>query len=97
MDEIVKIASFVSFLSFLSFVNIPLLKSSLWGPNQADLKNDCDSYKKISFLTQLIRRLAKQKSRRHTAKKIIDADYADDLAILADYLKDATSLLALRQ
>ena len=37
--------------------------------------------------------LTKQKSKRHTAKKIIDADYADDLAVLADYLKDATSLL----
>ena len=37
--------------------------------------------------------LTKQKSRRHPAKTITDADYADDLAVLADYLKDATSLL----
>ena len=37
--------------------------------------------------------LTKQKNRRHLAKTITDADYADDLAVLADYLKDATSLL----
>ena len=37
--------------------------------------------------------LTKQKGRRHPAKTITDADYADDLAVLADYLKDATSLL----
>ena len=37
--------------------------------------------------------LTKQKSRRHPGKKITDADYADDRAVLADTLKDATTLL----
>ena len=37
--------------------------------------------------------LKKQQSRRHTARKITDADYADDLAVLTDQLKDATTLL----
>ena len=37
--------------------------------------------------------LTKQKSRRYPEKKITDADYADDLAVLADTLKDATTLL----
>ena len=37
--------------------------------------------------------LTKQKSRRYPGKKITDADYADDLAVLADTLKDATTLL----
>ena len=37
--------------------------------------------------------LAKRKSKRYPAMKITDADYADDLAVLADVLKDATFLL----
>ena len=37
--------------------------------------------------------LTKQKSRRYPGKKITEADYADDLAVLADTLKDATTLL----
>ena len=37
--------------------------------------------------------LTKQKSRRYPGKKITDADYADDLAVLADTLKDVTTLL----
>ena len=37
--------------------------------------------------------LTKQKSGRYPGKKITDADYADDLAVLADTLKDATTLL----
>ena len=37
--------------------------------------------------------LTKQKSRRYPGKKITDAHYADDLAVLADTLKDATTLL----
>ena len=36
--------------------------------------------------------LTKQKSRRYPGKKITDADCADDLAVLADTLKDATLL-----
>ena len=37
--------------------------------------------------------LAKRKSKRYPAMKITNADYADDLAVLADVLKDATFLL----
>ena len=37
--------------------------------------------------------LERRKSRRHPALKITDVDYADDLAVLADNIKDATSLL----
>ena len=37
--------------------------------------------------------LTKQKSRRHPRNMITDTDYADDLAVLADTLKDATTLL----
>ena len=37
--------------------------------------------------------LTKRRSRRHKAKKISDADYADDLALLSDYLKDAETTL----
>ena len=37
--------------------------------------------------------LAKRKSKRYPAMKITNADYADDLADLADVLKDATFLL----
>ena len=37
--------------------------------------------------------LTKQKSKCYPAMKITDADYADDLAVLADILKDATFLL----
>ena len=37
--------------------------------------------------------LAKRKSKRYPAMKITNADYADDLAVLADILKDATFLL----
>ena len=36
--------------------------------------------------------LAKQKGKCYPAMKITDADYADDLAVLADVLKDATCL-----
>ena len=37
--------------------------------------------------------LKTQQCRRQPAKKITDADYADDLAVLTDHLKDATTLL----
>ena len=37
--------------------------------------------------------LAKRKSKRYPAMKKTNADYADDLAVLADVLKDATFLL----
>ena len=37
--------------------------------------------------------LAKRKSKRYPAMKITNANYADDLAVLADVLKDATFLL----
>ena len=37
--------------------------------------------------------LAKRKSKRYPAMKITNANYADDLAVLADILKDATFLL----
>jgi hypothetical protein len=37
--------------------------------------------------------LTKQRSRRHPAIKITDVDYADDLAVTTDDLKDATALL----
>ena len=37
--------------------------------------------------------LTQRRSRRHPAKKITDADYADDIAVLSDYLDDATKLL----
>ena len=37
--------------------------------------------------------LDKKRSRRHKAIKITDADYADDLALLTDYLKDAETTL----
>ena len=33
------------------------------------------------------------KSRRHLAKKISEADHADDIAVLTDYLKDAAKVL----
>ena len=39
--------------------------------------------------------LTKQKSKCYPAMKITDADYADDLAVLADVLKDATFLLTI--
>ena len=39
--------------------------------------------------------LTKQKSTCYPAMKITDADYADDLAVLADVLKDATFLLTI--
>ena len=34
-----------------------------------------------------------RRSRRHPAKKISDADYADDIALLTDYIKDAEATL----
>ena len=37
--------------------------------------------------------LTKRKSKRYPAMKITDADYADDLAVLADVLKNTTFLL----
>ena len=37
--------------------------------------------------------LKKQQCRRQAAKKITDADYADDLAVLTDHIIDATTLL----
>ena len=37
--------------------------------------------------------LYERRSRRHDAKKVSDADYADDLALLADYIQDAESTL----
>ena len=37
--------------------------------------------------------LIQRKSRRHPAKKISDADYADDIAVLTDYLEDAAKVL----
>ena len=39
--------------------------------------------------------LEPRKSRRYPEKKITDADYADDLAVFADLLKDASTLLHL--
>ena len=33
--------------------------------------------------------LIQRRSRRHPAKKIADTDYADDIALLTDYIKDA--------
>ena len=37
--------------------------------------------------------LIQRRSRRHPAKKISDADYADDIALLTDYIKDAEATL----
>ena len=37
--------------------------------------------------------LTKSTSRRHPAHKIVDIDYADDLAIMSDYIDNATKLL----
>ena len=37
--------------------------------------------------------LNQRRSRRYPAKKITDADYADDIAVLTDYLDEATKLL----
>ena len=51
------------------------------------LRKALDKNKQLGFT------LTKQKSRRFPAVKITDADYADDLAVLADILKDATTLL----
>ena len=49
--------------------------------------------KSLDTNTELGFTLSKPKSRRYPAVNITDADYADDLAVLTDYLKDATSLL----
>ena len=51
------------------------------------LRKALDKNKQLGFT------LTKQKSRRFPAVKITDADYTDDLAVLADILKDATTLL----
>ena len=51
------------------------------------LRKALDKNKQLGFT------LTKQKSRRFPAVKITDADYADDLAVLADILKVATTLL----
>ena len=37
--------------------------------------------------------LIQRRSRRHPAKEISDADYADDIALLTDYIKDAEATL----
>ena len=37
--------------------------------------------------------LAPRRSRRHPAKTITDLDYADDIAVLSDCMKDAQELL----
>ncbi|CAM1316814.1 Uncharacterised protein r2_g2583 [Pycnogonum litorale] len=51
------------------------------------LRKAMDKNKDLGFT------LTKQKSRRYPAVKMTDVDYADDLAVLADVLKDATFLL----
>ena len=49
--------------------------------------------KAIDEKTDLGFTLIQRKSRRHPAKKISDADYADDIAVLTDYLEDAAKVL----
>ena len=51
------------------------------------LRKALDSDKELGFT------LVEYKSRRHPAVKITDADYADDLAIISDYLSDSSALL----
>ena len=51
------------------------------------LRKALDLNKQLGFT------LTKSRSRRYPATKITDADYADDLAIAADYLIDASILL----
>lgn len=51
------------------------------------LRKAADSNKVLGFTLQ------KSRSRRYPAEKITDADYADDLSIISDYLTDATILL----
>ena len=51
------------------------------------LKTSIDKIKENGF------ELTKKRSRRHTAKTITDADYADDIAILANALARAETLL----
>ena len=49
--------------------------------------------KAIDEKTDLGFTLIQRKSRRHPAKKISDADYADNIAVLTDYLEDAAKVL----
>ena len=49
--------------------------------------------KAIDEKTDLGFTLIQGKSRRHPAKKISDADYADDIAVLTDYLEDTAKVL----
>ena len=51
------------------------------------LRKDLDKNNELGFT------LAKRKSKRYPAMKITDAGYADDLAVVADILKDVTFLL----
>ena len=51
------------------------------------LRKAFDSDKELGFT------LSKRRSRRYPSVKITDADYADDLAIISDYLTDGTVLL----
>ena len=51
------------------------------------LRKAFDSNKELGFT------LSKRRSRRYPSVKITDADYADDLAIISDYLTDGTVLL----
>jgi hypothetical protein len=51
------------------------------------LRKAVDSHSELGFT------LSKSKSRRYPAIKLTDVDYADDLAVTADYLIDATILL----
>ena len=51
------------------------------------LRKAIDSNKELGFT------LAKSRSKRNPAVKVTDVDYADDLAIISDYLTDGTILL----
>ena len=51
------------------------------------LRKAFDANKELGFT------LSKSRSRRHPAVKLTDVDYADDLAIISDYLTDGTILL----
>ena len=51
------------------------------------LRKAFDANKELGFT------LSKSRSRRHPTVKLTDVDYADDLAIISDYLTDGTILL----
>ena len=51
------------------------------------LRRALDSNTELGFT------LHKARSRRYSDVKITDADYVDDLAVLSDYITDATILL----